>query len=237
MIDALHRFGIKELGNGPDYGRHSVEKRNFSIFEDVGSIFNPKIVVEIGSWEGASTISWAEHSDFVICVDTWLGSVEHYQNEMILNHENERIRVILSETEWSRDRLNIQDGYPSIYKTFVDNIRRNGYQNKVVPIAIDCNQGLSIIKKSGIKADIVYIDADHSYESVINDLSKSRLILDSSGHICGDDYFASVRLAVDSFCKKNNLRLIVKENQFIIFDKRDESINTFLAIGWQEVYL
>lgn len=234
MIDALYRFGIKELGDGPDYGRHSVKKRNFSIFDDVGSTFNPKIVIEIGSWEGASTISWAEQSDFVICIDTWLGSVEHYENEMMFNDGQQFFKVELSNTEWSRDRLEREDGYPSIYRTFVDNVRRNGYEDKVLPITIDCSQGYIILEKAGIKADIVYIDAAHDYDSVVNDLIKSYSILSDVGHVCGDDYGADVKTAVDDFCKANRFRVVSKENQFIIFDRQDYSILKFLNIGWQE---
>lgn len=234
MLDALYRFGLKELGSGPDYGRHDVEKRSFSIFKDVASAFNPRIVIEIGSWEGASTLSWAEYAEKVICIDTWLGSVEHYENSMMFDDGQEVFRVELSGTEWSRDRLMQEDGYPSIFKTFADNIRRNSYQDRVVPITIDCNQGYIIIAKSGIKADVVYIDAAHDYDAVINDLVKSYHILNEDGHLCGDDYRADVKMAVDDFCRANRFRLVSKENQFIIFDRQDSSIVKFLNWGWQE---
>lgn len=234
MFDALYKFGIKELGDGPDYGRQNVEKRNFSIFRDVASAFNPRIVLEVGSWEGASTISWAEYAEKVICIDTWLGSVEHYENKMMYIKEDAVFLMDLKETEWSRNRLMIEDGYPSIYKTFADNIRRNNIQEKVIPITIDCNQGYIIIAKSGIKPDIIYIDAAHDYHAVLNDLNKSHEIIGAHGHVCGDDYGADVRDAVDDFCKSNRLRLVSKENQFIIFDRQDSSIVKFLNWGWQE---
>lgn len=234
MLDSLYRFGIKELGDGPDYGRRNIEKRSFSIFSDVASAFNPRLIIEVGSWEGASTISWAEYVDKVICVDTWLGSIEHYENQMMYRSLQEVFKVELRGTEWSRERLMQEDGYPSIYKTFADNIRRNGYQNKVIPLTIDCNQAYIMLERSGIKADIVYIDAAHDYYAVMNDLVKSYFVLDENGHVCGDDYGADVKDAVDDFCRSNRFRLVSKENQFIIFDRQDSSIVKFLNWGWQE---
>jgi hypothetical protein len=234
MLDALSEFGIKELGDGPYYGRKYIEKRKFSIFKDVKSAFNPKIIIEVGSWEGASTISWAECAEKVICIDTWLGSIEHYENSMMFTDESQMFKVELDGTEWSRDRLMKQDGYPSIFKTFADNIRKNKLQNKVIPITIDCNQGYKILAKSGIKADIVYIDAAHDYDAVMNDLVNCYHLLNDMGHLCGDDYGADVRKAVDDFCRINRFRLVSKENQFIVFDRQDMSIIKFLNWGWKE---
>jgi hypothetical protein len=57
--------------------------------------------------------------------------------------------------------------------------------------------------------DAVYIDADHSYEAVKNDLSLSIKKVKSGGFIMGHDYhkniFPSVVQAVDEFCKENSL--------------------------------
>lgn len=235
MLEELNRFGIKELGRGPNYDRHRIRPRSFSIFNDVGSILNPSIVIEIGSWEGASTIPWAINSDFVICVDTWLGSVEHYENVIRFVDGNGVNREIdLSNTEWGRHSLAKEDGYPSIYKTFADNIRRYNLQNKVIPITLDSHQAFIILEKSGIKADIVYIDSSHDYYSVMNDLVRSYKVLSDNGHVCGDDYGLEVRQAVDEFCRVNEFAVLNKENQFIIFGKNDDSANRFLNMGWSK---
>lgn len=233
MIESLYKFGLKELGEGPNYNRHAIPKRKFSIFSEVAQILKPKIVVEIGSWEGASAVSWAEYVDKVICVDTWLGSVEHYENVFGIPTDSGIQKADMSGSEWERNRLMIEDGYPTIFKTFADNVRKNGYQNKIIPITIDSNQSYIILEKSGIDIDVIYIDAAHDYHSVMNDVKKSYNLIKNKGHVCGDDYFGEIQKAVNDFAYLNNLRILSKENQYILFDQFDNSFDNFVQLGWQ----
>jgi hypothetical protein len=55
--------------------------------------------------------------------------------------------------------------------------------------------------------DIVYIDADHSYHSVLNDLNFSFNKIKVGGLICGHDYIYDAKVAVDDFCKSKNLQI------------------------------
>jgi hypothetical protein len=61
------------------------------------------------------------------------------------------------------------------------------------------------------KIDVVYIDADHSYECVKNDLYMSLKIMNKNGYICGHDYsdkmFPGVTDAVNEFCKENDFKI------------------------------
>lgn len=56
--------------------------------------------------------------------------------------------------------------------------------------------------------DIIYIDGDHSYGGVKEDLNKSLEKIKNGGYICGHDYnensFPEVVIAVDEFLKNNN---------------------------------
>lgn len=55
--------------------------------------------------------------------------------------------------------------------------------------------------------DAVYIDADHSYESVYTDLSRAYAAMDG-GYIMGHDYNQNgVKNAVDEFCYQNGLKI------------------------------
>jgi hypothetical protein len=56
--------------------------------------------------------------------------------------------------------------------------------------------------------DMVYIDADHSYESVINDLRLSYKKVKYGGYICGHDYIYDAKNAIDHFCSEKNLEII-----------------------------
>jgi predicted O-methyltransferase YrrM len=57
--------------------------------------------------------------------------------------------------------------------------------------------------------DIVYIDADHSYTSVLNDLELSYLKIKTGGMICGHDYVPKTEAekAVNDFCIKFNVNI------------------------------
>lgn len=219
-MTSLSKFGLFPLGDGPTYERPVIDKRQLEIFYILSELTNPTTIVEVGSWEGRSAISWCDATQGkakVICIDTWLGSVEHYENQLI-------------NSEWERNRLFLDDGYPSIYKTFVTNIRLNGYQDSIIAMPIDSHQAFIILEKSGIRPDITYIDASHDYDSVMKDLEASKRI--GSSIICGDDYYyydhSEVRNAVDNFAIQNNMKVIEKQRQFILLNDNQQDIYLFL---------
>lgn len=57
--------------------------------------------------------------------------------------------------------------------------------------------------------DMVYIDADHSYNSVLNDLKIAFKKVKSGGYICGHDYVKNTEAekAVNDFCDIFNLKI------------------------------
>ena len=71
--------------------------------------------------------------------------------------------------------------------------------------------------------DWVYIDADHSYESVKKDLQHWYPQVKKGGFLCGDDYGWSHKStdgpkpAVDEFVKSHNLKIEIRDQQFVIF--------------------
>lgn len=75
----------------------------------------------------------------------------------------------------------------------------------------------------------VYIDGNHSYLNVLEDLKHYYPLIKNGGFLCGDDYgwhdkhhenkpelFGGPERAVDEFTNKHNLSLITDGNQFII---------------------
>lgn len=61
--------------------------------------------------------------------------------------------------------------------------------------------------------DFIYIDADHRYESVKQDLEMWYKLLSENGCIGGHDYgnevFTGVKKAVDEFCEESNLKIML----------------------------
>jgi len=71
--------------------------------------------------------------------------------------------------------------------------------------------------------DWLYIDGNHQYEFVKNDLELSISKVKKGGYIAGDDYGegmwwkGGVKKAVDEFAKQENVKILkVKNNQFIL---------------------
>jgi hypothetical protein len=58
--------------------------------------------------------------------------------------------------------------------------------------------------------DMIYVDADHCYESVTKDLELSFKKLKNSGILCGHDYIngTQIEAAVNNFCRNFNQNII-----------------------------
>lgn len=141
-----------------------------------------KIIVEIGSWYGESTIWMSEHllaknpSAKIYAIDLWDES------------------VILNDNMYGNKVTEILKAHP-LYQTFLSNLWK--YRDCVIPLKMNSVDGLQYLKRIGIRPDIIYIDGNHHYEFVSNDiLTCMKLFPDAV--LVGDDYgnYEDVRRAV-----------------------------------------
>lgn len=129
------------------------------------------LVVEFGAWRGRSTVALCS-AKVVVSVDTWRGSREH--------------------------RDEIQDGADILADWAEATAGRN-----VTGRRLDLSRGAdraALIHEFAGRADMVFVDAAHDYESVRRDIQTARLLLRSGGLLCGHDYakgWPGVRQAVD----------------------------------------
>jgi len=128
-------------------------------------------IVEIGCWEGKSTIAIANacYPENLICNDTWLGNVE----ESKLTGEKHVTEIILQKRD--------------VYQTFLRNMNLSTQQNYNV-VKEDC---IAWLKTFDEPIKFIHIDASHEYESVFETI---RLVLPKmvrGGIICGDDFLTS----------------------------------------------
>lgn len=133
-------------------------------------------VVEIGSWAGQSALLWAESIErnnsrkgLVVCVDPWLPF--------------EMLRRQPRGWPYTQMRRSIARG--KVYKLFCHNVRASGFQDMVIPLQGSSHQMLPLLRKSAF--DLVYVDGDHRYESVLTDLALSSQLVKEGGILCGDD--------------------------------------------------
>lgn len=96
--------------------------------------------------------------------------------------------------------------------------RLKGYGNKRL-IKRTSQEASKIIQD---ELDFVYIDADHHYDSVVNDLKLWYPKVKKGGVLAGHDYHRSMEgvvMAVNEFCVDNKLQLMYAETDWWIIKK------------------
>lgn len=159
------------------------------VFEEIIQQLKPRRIVEVGTWKGGSAIHMAGlckkylgDNDFeIICIDTFLGSVEHWDRSSI--------------------QMQFEHGRPTIYKTFMSNVLHAGHQDVITPFPVDATNGALTLNEFGYEADLIYIDAGHDYNSVMADLVHYAPLLRPAGVLLGDDYHHGpiIQAAADAF--------------------------------------
>jgi hypothetical protein len=193
------------------------------LFEEVVSKVKPKLVVEVGTWKGASAAHIAKlmkahcaDGAKIICVDTWLGSPEHFL------YPNDPTR---------RPSLRLKNGYPQLYYTFLCNMVRQQVHDMVIPLPQPSINGAIVIKSLGLRPDVVYIDAGHDYESVISDLRAFWPLLSDRGVLIGDDFIShsGVTRAAYDFAREVKVPLVGKYSKFIL--SKSGALQPRIALG------
>lgn len=225
-----------------DFAETSLLLRTDPIFKLITDAVRPLNLIELGSWAGRSAITWlhnAPRDATIVCVDTFLGSWEH-------------VLDINPSSEWGGKNLKFQQGFPSIYETFLSNIVKAGFSRKVLPICNTTQNAFEILKRLNLKFELVYVDAAHDYVPVMCDLEIALQLVakptavtnyketsndaydsvSTGGVIVGDDFdsWESVSRAVMDFCAANKLTLFTGSNNWVITDFLENSIKSILEI-------
>lgn len=74
---------------------------------------------------------------------------------------------------------------PTLYETFLDLC--GDYRHRMVPLRMSTLDGLRVVAEHGFQPDLIYVDAEHSYEAVTADIEMSRDLFPNAV-IVGDDY-------------------------------------------------
>ncbi len=182
------------------------------VFEDLICQHKPNLILELGTWKGQSCFSMLEAASKInldtqiICVDTWLGSLEMLTLEPPSNTKSDTIFV--EEFIKQRDTLR-KNGYPGVYFQFLSNCVHLGYSNRVFPIPNTTSVGIKFLKSLDIHPDMIYVDASHDYEDSTRDIRDSWDLLSPGGVMFGDDYNSwwGVEKSVDEFAENNNVKI------------------------------
>jgi SAM-dependent methyltransferase len=180
------------------------------VLVDAVRLLCPLRVCEVGSWKGKSAIKMATTAKHlgldteIVCVDTWLGSPEHWVTNDHKIYES----------------LRIKNGMPQIYFTFLANVVRAGLTDFITPFPMTSDNAAIIFAKLGVRFDLVYVDAAHEYGPAKRDFAQYFDLLAEDGLLIADDYrhWAGVTRAADEFAAERGLRRIAVPGK-VVFPK------------------
>jgi hypothetical protein len=151
-----------------------------------------QLIVEVGSWVGRSTRFLADLAPnaVIVAIDHWEGSPEH--------HEDPELAKAL----------------PHLYEAFL--AESWDYRARIIPVKMTSIEGLKRVAEAGLQPQLGYIDADHSYESVLNDILTA-LDRFPESKIAGDDYdWPGVKQALDQLTKERGIRVELNKTGWLI---------------------
>lgn len=126
------------------------------------------IIIEVGSWHGKSTRALADHTNGVLyAVDHWNGS----QAERDTSHASARM----------------MEGDHAFFE-FNQNLWDHIASGRVRPLRMTAKNAAKQLLEAGVKADLIFVDAGHTYEEVKEDIASYLPLLAPGGIICGHDY-------------------------------------------------
>lgn len=154
-------------------------------------------IIEVGCWMGESTIFMAKHlpeGGKVYAIDSWIG------------YPREIYQITLD-----------------VYERFLSNVIHAKMTERIIPIRMTSVSASHVFAQYQEKADMVYIDGDHSYYSVYTDIVNWSAYLKEGGILCGNlfsrhDETNIIKKAVLDFCKKNRKKPFFDKNFWEIRD-------------------
>ena len=163
----------------------------------MGSMYNAPqnpVIVEIGSCRGTSTLAICKglqafkKGGQVFCIDPWTGT-----------------RTDLEGWMWKKE---IDMGPDAFYQEFEANMKKHDIFHMITPIKKKSNDAYSSFLDNSI--DFLFIDGDHEYDALTDDMRLWLPKVKKTGVFCGHDYnLPTVEKAVRDFAKTNNFFYLI----------------------------
>ena len=159
-------------------------------------------IIEVGSWCGrsASALGLAAQLSggtvhaidlFPERTDWWRNGDGTYSYRVTIAGQD--LGAYGEQTVWSepfeRDIAPIYDRHPRLIDAFRRTIERNSLTDVVRPFRGDLRM-FADAAPSGLRCRLAFIDGDHSYEAVRQDIGQAERFLVPGGWICFDDAFS-----------------------------------------------
>lgn len=153
------------------------------------------------NYQGFYDFVVAEHPEFSKFVElgVWKGDSTSYIARQL--NDTDQVYAIDLFDEWQTDNETALRVIPNIYNMFLDTINRAQVTQRVTPIKSISWEAAKQFEDESV--DVVYIDADHSYESVVNDIEAWLPKIKQGGIIAGHDAGFSPVIKAARQCLKN----------------------------------
>ena len=132
-------------------------------------------IIELGAWAGGSAITLAEAikkyyngKGMVLCVDSWTDYID-------TKRDNQWTHIMMKNA-FKQDR---------ILKLFLHNVLASKHSDIISYIRGYTDEIYYLFKENAF--DIVFIDANHSYDFIKKDISMFATFVKEGGILCGDD--------------------------------------------------
>jgi len=204
MKEFIDKYNLKL--KGPFVGESNLQgwQSDAPILQSLIDKIKPSTIIEVGTWLGKSAVNMTkcakkyDENILCLCIDTYLAS---------------------NETLWSLKFVdNLSQRFDYLYKQFCINIFNENLLDNIVPLPSTSSAAAELLKKEGVTAEIVYIDAGHRYREVYADLEDYWEI--ATKVIVGDDYsdnWPDVVRAVNDFARAKNVKIKSWNEKFVIF--------------------
>ncbi len=151
------------------------------IFKRLLEATQPKNVFELGSWLGASVIHMADEAK-KLGLKTQFYAVDFWGDHAI-------------------------QGTVATYDQFCFNVKESGHGDCITPVRLQTSSAAQQFRELGLRFQLGYVDADHTYEGCLADMNNYYPLLEPGGILFGDDYteIESVKHAVREFCFQHRL--------------------------------
>ncbi len=133
----------------------------------------------------------------IVCVDTWLGSSEHFLHAP------------------ARGTLKLVDGRATFYDDFMHNVVRHGLSDLIVPFSITSVAAAEVFREIEFAPDLIYVDGDHTSRGFRTDLELYWDILRPGGALIGDDFdWQEIHMNVLEFAFLQRVEFKAFDNKF-----------------------
>lgn len=193
----IFAFPAKRPYEEQDFYRLMLCQETQEFLRDAIRRYEPKLIVEVGSWYGYSAYFMAQQTPTakIVAIDTWRGSPEFHESQEYI------------------------DKIPESYARFVSNNWLN--RDRMYAMPMDGVSGLRILHIAELKPDLIFIDGNHEYEGAFGDIHLAMRRFPEAPIVL-DDYLApGVKQAADECRSKFNRKCTADRNTALIHPGSD----------------